>query len=98
MGAVATAVSNCYYRPYLARQRHDAAELRRDEAGAIPHDLDYSVLQISAVDREKLSGARPANLAQAQRISGVTPAALLLLLQHVKKRTARAGVAPVRER
>ena len=44
---------------------------------------------MSAEDREKLSSVRPASLAQAQRIAGVTPAALLLLLQHVKRRPPR---------
>lgn len=46
-------------------------------------------LQLSAEDWEKLSAARPCTLAQAQRIPGVTPAALLLLLQHVKRRAPR---------
>lgn len=65
------------------------ADLRRDEALRIPDSLDYSKMQLSAEDREKLSAARPASLAAAQRISGVTPAALLMLLQHVRKRQAR---------
>ena len=67
------------------------AELRRDEALRIPDSLDYSQMQLSAEDREKLSAHRPASLAQAQRIPGVTPSALLMLLQHVRKRQPRGG-------
>lgn len=89
IGPVATAVHNSYYRPYLRRQEHEAEELRREEAVVIPDDLDYAALQISAEDREKLGAARPRNLAQAQRIAGVTPAALILLMQHIKKRQAQ---------
>ena len=83
---LSTAVFNCHYKPYLERQAADAAELRRDEAVRIPCTLDYSQLQLSAEDREKLEQARPETLAQAQRISGVTPAALMLLLQHIRRR------------
>jgi tRNA uridine 5-carboxymethylaminomethyl modification enzyme len=89
--AVDTAVWNMHYRPYLDRMEGEVAELRRNEALAIPADLDYSRLQLSAEDREKLAAARPASLAAAQRIPGVTPAALLLLLQHVRRRQPRQG-------
>jgi hypothetical protein len=89
--AVATAVYNCRYRPYLKKMEAEVAELRRDEALRIPPGLDYAALQLSAEDREKLSTARPASLAAAQRIPGVTPSALLLLLQHVRKRQPRSG-------
>lgn len=65
--------------------------MKRDEALRIPESLDYSKMQLSAEDREKLSAARPASLAAAQRIPGVTPAALLMLLQHVRKRQPRGG-------
>ena len=88
---VATAVYNCHYRPYLKKMEAEVAELRRDEALRIPAALNYSSLQLSAEDREKLTAARPASLAAAQRIPGVTPAALLLLLQHVRKRQPRGG-------
>ena len=50
-----------------------------------------SRLPCCPADREKLEAARPASLAAAQRIPGVTPAALLMLLQHVRKRQARGG-------
>lgn len=89
--AVATAIHNCHYRPYLRKMEAEVAELRRDEALRIPEGLDYGALQLSAEDREKLSAARPASLAAAMRIPGVTPTALLLLLQHVRKRQARGG-------
>ncbi|PRW56803.1 tRNA uridine 5-carboxymethylaminomethyl modification enzyme [Chlorella sorokiniana] len=89
--AVDTAVFNCHYRPYLKKMEAEVADLRRDEALRIPDSLDYSKMQLSAEDREKLSAARPASLAVAQRIPGVTPAALLMLLQHVRKRQPRGG-------
>lgn len=89
--AVATAIHNCHYRPYLRKMEVEVAELRRDEALRIPEGLDYGALQLSAEDREKLAAARPASLAAAMRIPGVTPAALLLLLQHVRKRQGRGG-------
>ncbi|KAL4443590.1 hypothetical protein ABPG75_011327 [Micractinium tetrahymenae] len=89
--AVTTAIYNCHYRPYLRKMEAEVAELRRDEALRIPEGLDYAALQLSAEDREKLAAARPASLAAAMRIPGVTPAALLLLLQHVRKRQGRSS-------
>lgn len=86
VGPIATAVHNCYYRPYLQRQEHQAAELRKEESVLIPEDIDYGNLQLSAEDREKLGARRPATLAQAQRIAGVTPSALLLLMHYIRKR------------
>jgi tRNA uridine 5-carboxymethylaminomethyl modification enzyme len=67
----------------------EVAELRRAEALEIPADLDYSALQLSNEDREKLTLARPASLAAAQKLPGVTPAGTLLLLQHVRQRQSR---------
>ncbi|KAK9834334.1 hypothetical protein WJX81_007990 [Elliptochloris bilobata] len=80
--AVATAVYDCHYRPYTQRQAAEAAELAAGEALELPPDLDYVALQLSAEDTEKLAAVRPATLAAAQRIPGVTPTALLLLLAH----------------
>eukprot|EP00887_Chlorella_sp_A99_P001952 scaffold18.g1952.t1 len=82
--AAATAAITASYQPYLAKQQQEVAELRRDEELLLPPDLDYSALQLSHEDREKLAAARPASLAAAQRIPGVTPAALLMLLQQNK--------------
>ncbi len=83
--STATAAYNCFYQPYLARQQQEVAQLKRDEALVVPNNLDYTSLQLSGEDREKLSAARPRTLAQAQRIPGVTPQAVILLLQLSKR-------------
>ena len=83
--STATAVYNCFYQPYLARQQQEVAQLKRDEALMVPGDLDYTTLQLSGEDKEKLSAARPRTLAQAQRIPGVTPQAVVMLLQTIKR-------------
>jgi len=75
------------YAAYVRRQDEDVALLRRDEAEIIPDDFDYAVLPgLSHEMRQKLNHHRPSSLAQAGRIDGVTPAALMLLLAHLKAR------------
>jgi len=75
------------YAGYLERQARDIAAFRRDEALLLPEALDYAAVgSLSAEIRGKLAAARPATLGAAARISGVTPAALVALLQHVKRR------------
>jgi tRNA uridine 5-carboxymethylaminomethyl modification enzyme len=77
------------YAGYLERQERDIASFRRDEALLLPSDLDYrAVGSLSREIREKLASARPATLGAAARISGVTPAALVALLKHVRRRAA----------
>ena len=74
------------YSVYLERQEADVDALRRDEAHTIPPDFDYD--GIAGLSRElqgKLERARPASLAQAARIDGMTPAALTLLLARLKR-------------
>ena len=74
------------YSGYLARQRQDIAAYRRDEALALPADLDYGAVgSLSNEVRQKLLAHRPATLGQAARISGVTPAALVALLKYVRR-------------
>lgn len=74
------------YANYLARQDRDAEALRRDEAAAIPDGFDYGVLSgLSNELRLKLEHARPTTLAQAARLEGMTPAALTLILAHLKR-------------
>ena len=73
------------YANYLDRQAEDAAAVRRDEAHAIPGDFDYGALSgLSHELRGKLERARPATLAQAGRVEGMTPAALTLILARLK--------------
>jgi tRNA uridine 5-carboxymethylaminomethyl modification enzyme len=77
------------YAGYLERQERDIAAFRRDEALLLPADLDYTAVgSLSHEVRSVLARARPASLGAASRISGVTPAALVALLQHVKRRAA----------
>ena len=74
------------YDVYLRRQDADIAAFRKDEAIAIPAATDYGAISgLSAELRQKLDRDRPASLAQASRIDGMTPAALMLILAHVKK-------------
>ena len=76
------------YSHYLARQDADIEAYRRDEALEIPVDLDYAeVGSLSTEARQKLETAQPRTLGAAARISGVTPAAIIALLRHVKRRT-----------
>jgi tRNA uridine 5-carboxymethylaminomethyl modification enzyme len=78
------------YDSYVKRQEVDVAALRRDEAVAIPQAFDYATLpSLKAELRQKLAQQRPATIAQAGRIEGMTPAALMLILATVKKQTAR---------
>jgi tRNA uridine 5-carboxymethylaminomethyl modification enzyme len=75
------------YAGYLERQERDIASFRRDEALLLPADLDYAAVgSLSREIRDKLAAARPATLGAAARISGVTPAALVALLKHAKRR------------
>ncbi len=77
------------YSGYVERQAADIEAFKRDEALVLPTDFDYSgVHGLSNEAREKLTSVRPRTLGQASRIDGMTPAALTLLLSHVKRRPA----------
>src|SRR5207237_8596902 len=79
------------YAGYLERQARDIAAFRRDEALLLPESLDYAAVgSLSAEIRGKLAAARPATLGAAARISGVTPAALVALLQFVRRQPQAA--------
>lgn len=73
------------YSNYIARQDRDVALMRRDEAHIIPKSFDYQILDgLSNELKVKLQTVRPANLAHAARIDGMTPAALTLLLTRLR--------------
>ncbi|HVV65391.1 MAG TPA: tRNA uridine-5-carboxymethylaminomethyl(34) synthesis enzyme MnmG [Rhizomicrobium sp.] len=73
------------YAGYLSRQDADVVAFRRDESLALPASLDFAAIAgLSTEIRQKLERIRPATLGQASRIDGVTPAALTLLLAHVR--------------
>ncbi|EPY00252.1 tRNA uridine 5-carboxymethylaminomethyl modification enzyme GidA, partial [Magnetospirillum fulvum MGU-K5] len=77
------------YAGYVERQEADIRAYRREEAMELPADLDYDAIgSLSTEVRTKLKAARPASLAAAARISGVTPAAVTALLGHVKRQSA----------
>jgi len=77
------------YAGYLDRQDADIIAFRRDESRALPAGLDYgAVAGLSNEIRQKLERIRPGTLGQASRIEGMTPAALILVLAHVKSQKA----------
>jgi len=79
------------YASYLARQERDIDAFRRDEQLALPRDIDYETIGgLSNEARQKLASAQPETLGAASRISGVTPAALVALLRHVRRGEMRA--------
>ncbi len=74
------------YSGYLGRQQEDIARRRRHETMEIGDDFDFGGVQgLSAEVREKLQSVRPDTIGQASRVPGVTPAAISLLLVHLKK-------------
>jgi len=79
------------YAGYIDRQRDEIEQLRKHENTALPEDFDYS--QVGGLSNElkfKLEAVRPVSIAQANRIQGMTPAAISLLLVHLKKRQLQA--------
>jgi tRNA uridine 5-carboxymethylaminomethyl modification enzyme len=82
------------YAAYVRRQDADVEVLRREEAMRIPDGFDYAALPgLSAEARQKLERHRPATIAQAGRIDGITPAALVLILAALKKAPAKRRIA-----
>ena len=74
------------YQGYIARQQDEVERRQDQESARLPADLDYSLVRgLSHEVRQKLSQQRPENVGQASRISGVTPAAISLLLVHLRR-------------
>jgi tRNA uridine 5-carboxymethylaminomethyl modification enzyme len=74
------------YAVYMDRQTADIVQVRREEERAIPAEFDFSVISgLSNELKQKLTAARPKNIAQASRLDGMTPAAISLLLAYLRK-------------
>ncbi len=82
------------YQGYIDRQRDECARLEQVETVRIPDDLDYNQVRgLSSEVSQKLAQYRPETLGQAGRISGITPAAISLLLVHLKRSTGRGELS-----
>jgi len=78
------------YRGYIERQHEEIERQRRHEETPLPQDFDYAAVRgLSNEVRHRLTEHRPATLGQAARVPGVTPAAVSLLLVHLKRRELR---------
>ena len=78
------------YEGYISKQREEIARLATQEGVALPADFDYMAVEALSIEvRQRLVQQRPATLGQASRISGVTPAAISLLLIQLKKKGAK---------
>jgi len=76
------------YHGYIERQEDEVARQRRHEDLALPEDLNYAEVRgLSNEVRQKLAAQRPVTLGHASRIPGITPAAVSLLLVHLRKQS-----------
>jgi tRNA uridine 5-carboxymethylaminomethyl modification enzyme len=79
-------VVDAHYMGYLKRQERDIKSFKKDESVIIPKNINYENLSgLSNEVKSKLISIRPKTLGQAIRIDGVTPAAVIILLSHIKK-------------
>ena len=85
-GIAEQVATDALYAVYLDRQMADIEALKRDEALRIPDSFDYeAIVGLSNEVKQKLIDIRPATLGQASRMDGITPAALTLILSHLKR-------------
>ena len=85
-------VIDAHYAGYLSRQSRDIKSFKKDEAVAIPSNLDYDSLSgLSNEVKSKLVKVKPKTLGQAIRIDGITPAAIIILLSYIKKLRDKAS-------
>jgi len=91
-GIAEQVTTDALYAVYLERQQADIEALKRDEALQIPDSFDYeAIVGLSNEVKQKLVDIRPATLGQASRMDGVTPAALTLILSHLKRGTHKGA-------
>jgi tRNA uridine 5-carboxymethylaminomethyl modification enzyme len=94
-GVVARVTADAVYSVYLDRQAGEIAAYQRDQSLKVPDDLDLD--RISGLSNElkaKLMAERPADIAQAGRIEGMTPAALTLLAAHARRKRTESVAVP----
>ena len=81
---------NGHYRGYLKKQKADILAFKRDENLIIPEKIDYEKLSgLSNEVKAKFKQIRPKTMGQALRIDGITPAAVYILLSHVKRKSIK---------
>ena len=86
--------ADCRYAGYVGRQQADIDTLRRDEAATIPPHTDFSAVGgLSAESRDILRKYQPETIGQANRLPGLTPAAVVAVLRHVKRQQSVAHAA-----
>jgi tRNA uridine 5-carboxymethylaminomethyl modification enzyme len=79
------------YDVYVTRQNEDIEALRRDESLKLGEGIDYAVVTgLSNEARQRLEAGRPATIGQASRMDGITPAALTLLIAHLRRKPRSA--------
>ena len=77
------------YNPYNLKLQNDLQLLNHESGINIPHDLSYDeILSLSSEVREKLNRVRPKTIADAKIIQGITPAALIAIMVHIRKKSA----------
>ena len=81
---------NSHYRGYLQKQKADIIAFKRDEKLSIPENIDYDRFSgLSNEVKAKFKKIKPKTLGQALRIDGITPAAVYILLSHVKRKSIK---------
>jgi tRNA uridine 5-carboxymethylaminomethyl modification enzyme len=86
--------ADCRYAGYVGRQQADIDTLRRDEAATIPPHTDFSAVGgLSAESRDILRKYQPETIGQANRLPGLTPAAVVAVLRHVKRQQSLTHAA-----
>ena len=81
---------NSHYKGYLKKQKADILAFKRDESLEIPNNIDYDRFSgLSNEVKSKFKKIRPKTMGQALRIDGITPAAVFILLSHLKRKSIK---------
>ena len=81
---------NAHYKGYMKKQKADILAFKRDESLKIPPDINYAVFSgLSNEVKSKFKQIRPKTMGQALRIDGITPAAVFILLSHLKRKSIK---------